>query len=49
MYPEWYKDEFTGVTGGRCICGGYRYDIALKPGEFAGHAPDCPRQKVLNE
>lgn len=39
---EWITDEFTGVTGGQCrICGGYRRNRGLHPGEFAGHKPDC--------
>lgn len=50
IYPEWFQDEFTGVTGGRCLlCGGYKMNIALHPGEFAGHAPGCPRLKALGE
>lgn len=44
---EWIKDEFTGVTGGRChICGGYKWGgpkgrNLLHPGEFEGHKEDC--------
>ncbi len=45
---EWITDEFTGVTGGRCrICGGYKYDRRLHPGEFAGHASNCELGNAL--
>ena len=47
---EWICDEFTGVTGGKChICGGYKRDMALRPGEFAGHAPNCELALALKK
>ena len=47
---EWTRDEFTGVTGGQCrICGGYKKDMGLHPGEFAGHSEDCELGKALKD
>jgi hypothetical protein len=45
---EWIRDEFTGATGGRClICGGYKHDIGLHPGEFAGHKSTCELWRAI--
>ncbi len=45
---EWIKDEFTGATGGRClICGGYKHDVGLRPGEFAGHKSTCELWRAM--
>jgi len=45
---EYITDEFTRAAGGRClICGGYRRDRDLHPGEWQGHTEACELGKAL--